>query len=80
MDVSFEDAFAHQLSHGGEAASLQVTPKLVEGAGGRDRPDGNNVDIDIEMGRLNKNALLYNAYTQLLAGKISSMRMAISGH
>ncbi len=80
MDISFETAFAGQLNQGGESASLQVTPKLIQGAGGRDRADGNNVDIDMEMGRLNKNALLYNAYTQVLASQLSAMRSAISGH
>jgi flagellar basal-body rod protein FlgB len=80
LDLSFENAFAKQLSHGGVAASLEVKPKLIEASGGRERADGNNVDIDVEMGRLNKNALLYSTYTQLLASQIGSMKAAITGH
>jgi flagellar basal-body rod protein FlgB len=80
LDVSFEDAFARQLGHGADAAALAVAPKVVEAVGGRERMDGNNVDIDAEMGRLNKNALLYNAYVQILANQLGMMRSAISGH
>ena len=52
----------------------------MERKGGAERADGNNVDVDAELGRLQKNALLYNAYSQILASRIASMRSAISGH
>ena len=42
------------------------------------RLDGNNVDIDKEIGGLKRNALAHNVYTQILASKISQMRSAIS--
>ena len=41
--------------------------------------DGNNVDIDLEMGRLQKNTLLYRVYTQILAVQLGQMRSAIGG-
>lgn len=44
----------------------------------KERLDGNNVDIDLEIGEFKKNALLHNAYTQILATKIRQMRSAIS--
>jgi flagellar basal-body rod protein FlgB len=80
LDVSFEEAFKRSLAQGGETAAAGVSGKVVERKGGAERADGNNVDIDAELGRLQKNALLYNAYSQILASRIASMRSAISGH
>jgi flagellar basal-body rod protein FlgB len=80
LDVSFEDLFARRLAQGGETAAADVTGKVVQRAGGVERTDGNNVDVDAELGRLQKNGLLYNAYAQILATRIASMRSAISGH
>jgi flagellar basal-body rod protein FlgB len=78
-DVQFEEAFSHALAAGKETAALQVEPKIVAGTGGMERADGNNVDIDMEMGRLNKNSLLYKVYAQILALQMNQMRSAISG-
>ncbi len=70
-DVSFEEAFVRQLGKGNESAALRVTPQVMEVAGNRERADGNNVDIDGEMGRLHKNALLYNTYVQILSNQLA---------
>ena len=43
------------------------------------RQDGNNVDIDMELAKLTKNALKYQTFTQLLASKLGMYRSAISG-
>lgn len=42
------------------------------------RLDGNNVDIDKEIGGLKRNSLVHNVYTQILVSKIRQMRSAIS--
>jgi flagellar basal-body rod protein FlgB len=44
------------------------------------RADGNNVDIDDEMGLLTKNNLLYSACMQLLNHHMNQQRSAINGH
>ena len=44
------------------------------------REDGNNVDVDLEMARLQKNALYFKLYSQLLASDLAQYRSAISGH
>jgi flagellar basal-body rod protein FlgB len=76
LDVSFEDAFGRALSSG---RGLQVKPDIVQGKGGTERADGNNVDIDGEMGRLAKNTTLYKTYAQILAVQLAMMRSAIMG-
>ncbi len=50
---------------------IQEQPGLVE------RADGNNVDIDREVGSLQKNALAYQTYSQLMAAQLQTMRRAI---
>jgi flagellar basal-body rod protein FlgB len=78
-DVAFDDALARELDRGSDSQPASVRPMVIEAAGGTLRQDGNNVDIDAEMGRLNKNTLLYGAYSQILAAKIAAMKAAISG-
>lgn len=80
LDVSFEDAFARALGKHGEAGALRVVPRVVEGAGGVARQDGNTVDLDRELGSLNKNSLLFSMATQMLVSRINMMRSAITGH
>ncbi len=44
-----------------------MQPTVVENTTAPERADGNNVDIDVEMARLNKNTLLYRAFAQIIA-------------
>ena len=78
-EVVFEDVLAQKAGQSAAAAAAETKPKVVEAPGGVERADGNNVDIDAEMGRLNKNTLLTNAYTQILANRLGAMRSAITG-
>jgi flagellar basal-body rod protein FlgB len=79
LDVDFEDAFARAVAQHNPAALTRVRPTVVENDTGPERADGNNVDIDFEMSRLTKNDLLYHAFTQILASRVSTQRSAISG-
>ncbi len=76
LDVSFEGLLGGQT---GQTRLARQGPRVVDGSDAPERPDGNNVDIDAEMGRLNKNALLYNACAQMLMSKLATLRSAISG-
>lgn len=79
QDVQFHDAFVQALSAGDRARALTVQPAIVTPEGGVARQDGNNVDIDLEMGQLNKNSLLYKVCAQILAVQVAQMRSAASG-
>jgi flagellar basal-body rod protein FlgB len=79
LDVNFEDAFARAVSRQDPAALLKSQPSVVENTTGPERADGNNVDIDFEMARLNKNTLLYRTFTQILASHVATQRSAIQG-
>ncbi len=85
-DVSFEEELARHLaaaqSNGtatDDAGIRDMKAKVFEVSGLTGRLDGNNVDIDQEVGQLQKNALLYETYSQVLASKLGMMRSAITG-
>ena len=50
--------------------------RLTEAA---ERADGNSVDVDLEMARLQKNGIYFQVYTQMLANELAQFRSAISG-
>ena len=77
LEVSFEDTFS-RLYPNDKKAAMHLQPKIVEAPGGTERLDGNNVDIEAEMGRLSNNALLYNVYSQIIASRVGAMRNAIT--
>lgn len=80
LDVSFEEAFSRALGKKGEQGALAIRPRVVEGEGNKPRQDGNTVDLDKEVGSLNKNSLLFSTVTQMLVSRINMMRSAITGH
>jgi flagellar basal-body rod protein FlgB len=77
LDVTFETDLAAALKSpdGGTPAR----PKVVAVEGGPERVDGNNVDIDHEINTLGRNAVLYQAATQIIANRVAQMRSAITG-
>ncbi|HLN29948.1 MAG TPA: flagellar basal body rod protein FlgB [Gemmataceae bacterium] len=79
LGVSFEEAFTKKLGTAPAQELSAIEPKVLETGGGAPRADGNDVDMDAEMGRLTKNALLHNMFTQILAGNVATMRSAITG-
>jgi flagellar basal-body rod protein FlgB len=79
LDLVFEDAFARALSSHDPAALQHAQPRVVENDNGPERADGNNVDMDFEMMRLEKNTLLYRTFVQILASRVAAQRSAIAG-
>jgi flagellar basal-body rod protein FlgB len=76
QEVTFEDELAKALSRG----SIQSADPVVQPTQGlATRDDGNNVDIDREIGDSAKNSLLFEMYAQLLSTQISQMKSAIKG-
>lgn len=76
LEVAFEADLAKALA--APTGGTPVKPRVVTGDG-PERVDGNNVDIDTEMNALTKNALLYQAATQIIASRVGTLRSAISG-
>lgn len=76
LKVNFEDELAKEIL-GGSEVELTREPEVVKDDSLPVRADGNNVDIDMEIGELQRNAVLYQTYAQLMATQFSTMRMAI---
>ncbi len=79
LDVSFDDALAKHMERHGDDGIAALQPTIVEDDSSPARLDGNNVDIDREMMRLNKNTLLNNTFLQIITTKTAILRRAISG-
>ena len=77
LDVNFEGVLAKQIRRRGKVDLDSARPKIFEDDTSPSRRDGNNVDIDTEMGSISKNTLLHNTYLQIIAAKIASMELAI---
>ena len=76
LDVEFEAQLAEELQ--GRSFG-PASPQIVETPGLTTKADGNNVDVDREIGQLNKNAMLQQTYVQLLGSHLERMRLAIEG-
>lgn len=78
LDVDFERQLAAELGQNNNVTNA-AKPVIYQTPGLLARADGNNVDMDQEIGQMNKNALLQQAYLQLLGTKLNQMRLAIEG-
>ena len=76
LDVDFEKQLAQEIQ-GKSQHTAQA--EIVATKGLTARADGNNVDIDHEMGQMSKNAMLQQTYIQLLGSNLEQMRIAIEG-
>ena|SRR5436190_334123 len=79
LDVRFEELIDQSLARGDVAGALHAREQVIEAGGGAERADGNNVDIDLEMGQLSKNTVLYRTFAQILGARLAMMRSAITG-
>ncbi|MCA9187025.1 MAG: flagellar basal body protein [Pirellulaceae bacterium] len=75
-EVRFEEEMASYLRHGDTDSN---GPAIHVLEGGAQRIDGNNVDIDQQIGLLQENASRFQACMQLLSSQLQTMRSAITG-
>jgi flagellar basal-body rod protein FlgB len=78
---SFEKAL-EQASASGDAQSLSsLSPSLqVDTTVTAASKDGNTVQLEQELMRMNQNAMTHSLETQMVSGMLQKMRMAITGH
>jgi flagellar basal-body rod protein FlgB len=79
LEVSFEDALKTAMNSDAATHGVEATPEIVQGGGGKPRADGNDVDIDREMVRLQKNNIYFQLYAQMMANDLAEFRAAIKG-
>lgn len=87
VDVSFSELLARA---GGTLPLSATDPRHLSGAilpgrdrvvltGGAQRRDGNDVDVDREMGKLAKNQIEYQFLARALGGRFRKLKEAITG-
>lgn len=79
LSVAFDETLAAQMDKDRNKNLRTIQPVVYEDDSTPERLDGNNVDIDREMMRLNKNVLLNNTLLQIISTKTAMMRRSISG-
>lgn len=78
QEVDFETRMIEALKEA-RGSSVSVSPEIVTDTASPARADGNNVDIDKEIGEMTRTSLLYETYLQLMVGRLSTMHHAIRG-
>lgn len=78
VDVRFEQSLAKALNSSGQLDLDAIEPKLYQPNDPPLRPDGNNVNMEAEVGDLVENSLRYTTYVRLLRKKFMQIEAAIS--
>jgi flagellar basal-body rod protein FlgB len=75
--VQFEDLLRQTLESGGDLA--RVEPRVVTDEATPARPDGNNVNLELEENAQDENVLLFEAYAAILHNRFEILRASIDG-
>ena len=77
-DVDFQSALASALDTGSEVDQVeQVAFSSVPDSAGAQRADGNNVQVDAEMAKLNENSVTYQALVAVAKARLNLISIAI---
>ena len=79
QDVRFRETLAAALDSGSKSKIRQTEPEIYNDMISPSRPDGNNVSMQLEMGEMMENEMLYQFSTKLIASKYNGIIRAITG-
>ncbi len=91
QDVDFESMLKNYMATGrvnmtttdprhiGAVENVSLQARVFTDNSTSFRPDGNNVNIDVEMAAVAQNAIKYNAVTAQINGQIKRLKAAIRG-
>ncbi len=77
LDVKFEELLAKALTSSGGVDLDKLEPEIHQPRNTPVRPNGNDVNMEAEVGSLVKNTLRHTAYVRLLAKRFSQIEAAI---
>ena len=77
VDVRFEQLLAKAMDSRGAADFGQITPELYRPMQTLVKSDGNDVNLEAEVGEMVKNTLRHKAYIRLLQKKYRQLELAI---
>ena len=73
--VRFEELLREAVARGADPAGIEPRVEIDAAAPARD--DGNTVNMELELGGLRENRLMYETYTAILGAHFELMRSAI---
>lgn len=76
--VKFDDALERAVADGDVEAARGAKPQVVA-RGGKIKSDGNDVNIELEMGEMNRNALAYQTLLAVAMSRKKQMLSAVAG-
>ena len=79
QEVLFEDQLAKELERQQPSALGKSEPQFSSVQNLKIRNDGNNVDLDREVGQMGKNALMTQTYLRMIGAEVQMMRDAMEG-
>jgi flagellar basal-body rod protein FlgB len=77
IDVKFQELLAKALDKSGAADLKEIKPQIYRPKQTPVKSNGNDVDLEAEVGEMVKNALLHKVFIRLLNKKYSQMELAI---
>ncbi len=77
VEVVFEDALAKAMNADGTVRADQFEPEIVESHSTPVKADGNDVNLENEIGKMIENSLKHSTYIRLLRQKYNQVDLAI---
>jgi len=77
LDIKFEDLLSKALRSSDPADTAKIEPEVYQPKMTPLKSNGNDVNLESEIGELLKNSLRHAAYTRLLRRKFAQMETAI---
>jgi len=78
IDVKFEDLLAKALDASGTVDLKDIKPQIHQPKQTPVKANGNDVNLEAEVGEMVKNSLLHKIYIRLLNKKYSQMELAMN--
>jgi len=77
LDIRFEDLLTKAAASSDAKALAEIEPQIYEPRNTPIRSNGNDVQLEAEIGQLVKNTLRHTAYTRLLQKKLAQIETAV---
>jgi len=77
LDIKFEEMLARTLRSSEEVDLQDVEPEIYQPLSTPIRSNGNDVNLEAEIGEMLKNSLRHTTYVRLLRRKLSQMETAM---
>jgi flagellar basal-body rod protein FlgB len=78
LDVRFEELLAKAIESGDEVDLEELQPELFQPKNTAVNPNGNDVNLEAEVGKMIKNNLRQKAFIRLLNKKYSQVDLAVN--